>query len=70
MKVKGIHMGIHTIELYTGNLKYHQIQKVIDQLVDQKSIQQIFSDSYSIDRYLNSTYLVDQGHPHASASES
>lgn len=61
MKVKGIHMGIHTIELYTGNLKYHQIQKVIDQLVDQKSIQQIFSDSYSIDRYLNSTYLVDQG---------
>ena len=55
MKVKGIHMGIHTIELYTGNLKYHQIQKVIDQLVDQKSIQQIFSDSYSIDRYLNST---------------
>lgn len=61
MKVKGIYMGIHTIELYVGKLKYHQIQKVIDQLVEQKSIQQIFSDSYSIDRYLKSTYLVDQG---------
>ena len=61
MKLKNIKMGIHTIELYAGNLKYHQIQKVIDQLVEQKSIQQIFSDSYSIDRHLTSTYLVDQG---------
>lgn len=61
MKVKDIKMGIHTIELYAGNLKYHQIQRVIDQLVEQKAIQQIFSDSYSIDRHLKSTYLVDQG---------
>lgn len=61
MKVKGMHMGIHTIELYAGKLMYHQIQKVIDLLVEQKSIQQIFSDSYSIDRHLKSTYLVDQG---------
>ncbi len=61
MKVKCIRMGIHTIELYVGNLKYHQIQKTIDHLVEQKSIQQIFSDSYSIDRHLKSTYLVDQG---------
>ena len=61
MKLKNIKMGIHTIELYAGNLKYHQIQKVIDQLVEQKSIQRIFSDPYSIDRHLKSTYLVDQG---------
>ena len=61
MKLKNIKMGIHTIELYAGNLKYHQIQKVVDQLVEQKSIQQIFSDPYSIDRHLKSTYLVDQG---------
>ena len=61
MKLKNIKTGIHTIELYAGNLKYHQIQKVIDQLVEQKSIQQIFSDPYSIDRHLKSTYLVDQG---------
>ena len=61
MKLKNIKMGIHTIELYAGNLKYHQIQKVIDQLVERKSIQQIFSDPYSIDRHLKSTYLVDQG---------
>jgi len=61
MKVTNVHMGIHTIELYAGKLKYHQIQKVIDLLVEQKSIQQIFSDFYSIDRHLKSTYLVDQG---------
>lgn len=61
MKVKNVHIGIHTIELYAGNLKYHQIQKTIDHLVEQKSIQQIFSDFYSIDRHLKSTYLVDQG---------
>ena len=61
MKLKQVHLGIHTIELYAGKLKYHQIQKTIDHLVDQRSIQQIYSDSYSIDRHLKSTYLVDQG---------
>ena len=61
MKLKQVNLGIHTIELYAGKLKYHQAQKTIDHLVEQKSIQQIFSDSYSIDRHLKSTYLVDQG---------
>lgn len=61
MKLKQVHLGIHTIELYAVKLKYHQIQKTIDHLVDQRSIQQIYSDSYSIDRHLKSTYLVDQG---------
>ena len=61
MKLKQVRLGIHTIELYARKLKYHQIQKTIDHLVDQGSIQQIYSDSYSIDRYLNSTYLVARG---------
>ena len=61
MELKQVNMGVHTIELYAGKLKYHQIQKTIDHLVDQRSIQQIYSDSYSIDRYLKSTYLIDQG---------
>ena len=61
MKLKDIKMGIHTIELYAGNLKYHQIQKTIDHLVEQRSIQQIYSDPYSIDRHLKSVYLVDRG---------
>lgn len=61
MELKQVHLGLHTIELYAGKLKYHQIQKAIDHLVDQRSIQQIYSDSYSIDRHLKSTYLVDQG---------
>lgn len=54
-------MGIHTIELYAGKLKYPEVQRTIDHLVDQRSIQQIYSDAYSIDRHLKSTYLVDQG---------
>lgn len=61
MKLKQVNLGIHTIELYAGKLKYHQVQKTIDHLVEQKSIQQIFSDSYSIDRHLKSTCLVDHG---------
>ena len=44
MKLKDIKMGIHTIELYAGNLKYHQIQKTIDHLVEQRSIQRLYSD--------------------------
>ena len=61
MKLKYIKMGIHTIELYAGNLKYHQIQKTIDHLVEQRSIQRLYSDPYSIDRHLKSVYLVDRG---------
>ena len=61
MKLKDIKMGIHTIELYAGNLKYHQIQKTIDHLVEQRSIQRRYSDPYSIDRHLKSKYLMDEG---------
>lgn len=61
MKLKDVKIGIHTFELYAGNLKYHQIQKSIDYLVDQKSIQQLYSDPYSIDRHLKSKYLMDEG---------
>ena len=35
MKLKQVRLGIHTIELYARKLKYHQIQKTIDHLVDQ-----------------------------------
>ena len=61
MKLKQVNLGIHTIELYAGKLKYPEVQRTIDHLVDQRSIQQIYSDAYSIDRHLKSTYLVDQG---------
>ena len=60
MKVKNVHMGIHAIELYAGKLKYQQVQKTIDHLVDQGSIQQIYSDAYSIGRHLKSAYLVEE----------
>ena len=45
MKLEQINLGIHTIELYAGKLKYHQIQKTVDHLVDQRSIQQTYSDT-------------------------
>ncbi|SCJ74907.1 Uncharacterised protein [uncultured Flavonifractor sp.] len=61
MNLKDVKIGIHTFELYAGNLKYHQIQKSIDYLMDQKSIQRRYSDPYSIDRHLKSKYLVDEG---------
>lgn len=59
--MKNVHMGIHAIELYAGKLKYQQVQKTIDHLVDQGSIQQIYSDAYSIGRHLKSAYLVEEG---------
>lgn len=53
--------GIHTIELYALDLKYAEVQNVIEFLVDQGEIYKIKSDPYNIDRYLKSTYLVDDG---------
>ena len=61
MKLKDVKIGIHTFELYAGNLKYHQIQKSIDHLIDQGAIQRRYSDPYSIDRHLKSKYLMDEG---------
>ena len=56
-----LYYGIHTIELYAKDLKYKQVQKTIDHLEDQGKIYQIKSDPYNIDRYLKSTYLIEDG---------
>lgn len=61
MKVERIDVGIHTIELYAKNLKYHEVQRVIDRLVKHGKIQALKSDPYNIDRHFKSTYLVDGG---------
>ena len=53
--------GIHTVELYAKNLKYTEVQKVIDFLADHGNIYTIKSDLYNIDRHLMSTYLIDNG---------
>ena len=53
--------GIHTIELYAKNLKYTEVQRVIDFLADHSNIYPIKSDPYNIDRHLMSTYLVNDG---------
>ena len=37
MKLNKVEMGIHTIELYTGALKYSETQKVIDYVTDKGS---------------------------------
>lgn len=53
--------GIHTIELYAKNLKYIEVQKTIDFLVDHGKIYDVKSDPYNIDRRLKSTYFVSDG---------
>jgi len=53
--------GIHTIELYAKNLKYTEVQKVIDRLVETGEIQKAKSDFYNIDRHFKSTYFVEDG---------
>ena len=66
-----LYYGIHTIELYLGNLKYSEVQKVIERLVDSGKIQKIKSDPYNIDRHMKSTYFVGDGIRHiTSAMES
>ena len=61
MKLKSVELGIHTIELYAGKLKYQEVQKVADYLVERGSIQQSWSDPYNIDRQLKSHVFVDRG---------
>lgn len=53
--------GIHTIELYAKDLKYTEVQKVIELLVDRGKIYRVKSDPYNIDQHLKSTYLVNDG---------
>lgn len=61
MELKKVKMGIHTIELYSGPLKYPETQKVVDHLTEQKAIQLRGSDPYNIDRRMKSSFLVNQG---------
>ena len=56
-----LHYGIHTIELYLQNLKYTEVQKVIEQLEKLGRIHKIKSDYYNIDRHLKCTYFVEDG---------
>lgn len=61
MKILKTEIGIHTFELYAKNLKYQEVQRTVDYLADQGSIQMLWSDSYHIDRYLASKFFVDSG---------
>ena len=53
--------GIHTIELYVKDLKYSEVQRVIDFLMKEGKIQKIKSDPYNIDQQFKSTYFVKDG---------
>ena len=61
MKVEKVTLGLHTVEFYAGKLKYHQVQKSIDHLVDLGDIQIRYEDPYGIDRKMTSSYLVQEG---------
>ena len=50
--------GIHTIELYAKNLKYMEVQKIIEFLVDHGKFYTQKSDPYNIDRHLKSSILL------------
>lgn len=53
--------GIHTIELYAKSLTYTDVQKVIDHLAEDGSIQILKADPYNTDRYIKSTHFVSRG---------
>ena len=61
MKILKAEIGIHTFELYAKNLKYQEVQRSVDYLADQGSIQMLWSDPYHIDRHLASNFFVDSG---------
>lgn len=61
MKIEKAEFGIHTIELYAKDLKYQEVQKVIDHLAGEDNIRIMSSDPYNIDRHLTSTLLVNNG---------
>ena len=52
-KIQKIERGIHTIELYACNLKYEQVQKVMDWLAEEKQLQIVQRDFLNIDRHAN-----------------
>ena len=39
MKVEKVTLGLNTVEFYAGKLKYQQVQKSIDHMVDLGEIQ-------------------------------
>ena len=51
MKIQKIERGIHTVELYAKNLKYTQVQKVIDRQSSEGRIYIHEKNFYGIDRY-------------------
>ena len=55
MKIQKIERGIHTIELYACNLKYEQVQKVMDWLAEEKQLQIVQRDFLNIDRHAKKT---------------
>lgn len=59
--VTKVEIGIHTISLYAKNLKYQEVQKVIDRQVEKGRIRPTKRDSYNIDRSMKDTYFVNQG---------
>ncbi len=61
MKIEKVETGIHTIELYACNLKYSQVQKVIDYLVNKGHLRITKHDPLNIDRHMKSDYLVNEG---------
>ena len=56
-----LHYGLHTIELYLGKLKYAEVQRVIDRLMDIGQIYLSQADPYNIDRSGESGYFVREG---------
>lgn len=61
MKIQKIERGIHTIELYACNLKYEQVQKVMDWLAEEKQLQIVQRDFLNIDRHAKSDFLIASG---------
>ncbi len=49
MKIKKVESGIHTIELYACNLKYSQVQKILDRQSESGTIFIDSRDDYNVD---------------------
>jgi len=59
--VKKVDTGIHTPCLYAKNLKYQEVQRAIDRLMEKGKIQVKRQDSYNIDRNLKGTCFLGDG---------
>lgn len=60
-EIQKIDYGIHTFELYQSKMKYTEVQKIVEYLLDKKDIYTVSQDSYSIDRAMKSEYFVKCG---------